>query len=650
MFIHIGNIGRKLLILSFAGTLLPLLIMGGISVFYTARTIRNQTLRELEIVAESTKGEIQDFFKYHKARIQDFSSDGFIKNSLENIYLDKPDKDETINKLSRHLLINKLPILKDILEIFIVNRDGTIIASTNSSQIGKNCRNEKYFQKGSDKIYISDNMCFNEQKQASWIVSAPITGSNSNQFLGVISNRIHPKTLSDITTGRATELSHPETRFKRIGATGETFLVNKDRKMLTESRFIKDAELRQTVDTVPVKEAFDLNKEMLGSYIDYRGVSIIGASKIIEETGWLILSEIDKNEAFYPIHKFIIIAIIMTIVFVPIFFLITLIIVKNLTKPIMDVVGASQRITNGNLNERVIINKGSGEIVMLAKAFNTMVESLLESRDKLELRVKERTSELNSANEEIKRFVYIVSHDLRAPLVNIKGFSDELQLSIKVIDSIYKSILQHLTNEQQNELSAVLNEDIPESLGFIRTSTTRMDNLITAVLKLSRIGKGSIAFEEIDMNELVNNITKTLAHQISKGRVEIECSHLPRIVAARTSMEQIMSNLLDNAVKYIESGHKGVIKITCEQNKNETVFHIRDNGRGISINETVNIFDIFHRSGKQDTPGEGMGLSYVKTLVQYHDGKIWCESDIGKGSTFSFTISNHFQTGDKDER
>jgi signal transduction histidine kinase len=120
---------------------------------------------------------------------------------------------------------------------------------------------------------------------------------------------------------------------------------------------------------------------------------------------------------------------------------------------------------------------------------------------------------------------------------------------------------------------------------------------------------------------------------------------LPKVVADRTSMEQVMANLLDNAVKYLDLDRPGQIEITAERSHNETTFRIRDSGRGIAKEDMDKVFAPFRRIGRQDVPGEGMGLPYVQALVRRHGGRIWCVSEPGVGTTFSFTISNHIAEG-----
>ncbi len=268
--------------------------------------------------------------------------------------------------------------------------------------------------------------------------------------------------------------------------------------------------------------------------------------------------------------------------------------------------------------------------------------------DHLEDLVEERTAELEQANEEIKQFAYIVSHDLRAPLVNLKGFSTELRFALDEIQSAMSAALSHLDEEQQETLRYALEEDVPEALGFIESSVTRMDDFISAVLRLSRLGRRDLHLETLGMEALVRGILDSLAHQIEERQGKVTVGPLPEVVADRTSMEQIMGNLLGNSVKYLDPDRPAEIEITAERGDDETVFRIRDNGRGIAEEDMPKVFAPFRRIGRQDVPGEGMGLPYVQALVRRHGGRIWCESEPGVGTTFSFTISNHLGRGEND--
>jgi PAS domain S-box-containing protein len=247
---------------------------------------------------------------------------------------------------------------------------------------------------------------------------------------------------------------------------------------------------------------------------------------------------------------------------------------------------------------------------------------------------------LEQINEEMKNFAYIVSHDLRAPLVNIKGFSDELGRSIQEFTHLLEKYWERIDEGEKQRTEHLLKKDIPEALGFIGSSVTRMDALINSILKLSRLGRNELKPELIHTKGIVQALLKSLAHQIDMHKASVTIGLLPDLVMDKTAAEQLFGNLIDNALKYLELSRPGKIEVSAEQNAGETTFTIRDNGRGIAKEDIQKVFELFRRVGRQDVPGEGMGLTYVKALVRRMGGRIWCESELGKGTAFSFTISN----------
>ena len=266
--------------------------------------------------------------------------------------------------------------------------------------------------------------------------------------------------------------------------------------------------------------------------------------------------------------------------------------------------------------------------------------ALRQAHDELEQRVRERTAALQEANDEIRRFAYIVSHDLRAPLINLHGFAGELRHACTVLTEALPDVLPHVERRQKAEVTRALEEDIPEALGFIETSVTRMDRLIQAVLQLSRLGRQELSLEPVATETLVHDTLRTLAHQIAQRQIQVTVGPLPVIHADRLSLVQIFGNLLANAVAYLEPGRPGEITITAEQHPDLTVFAVRDNGRGIAADDMLRVFEPFRRVGRQDVPGEGMGLAYVRTLVRRHGGDITCQSTLGVGTMFTFTIAH----------
>jgi len=260
------------------------------------------------------------------------------------------------------------------------------------------------------------------------------------------------------------------------------------------------------------------------------------------------------------------------------------------------------------------------------------------ARKLAEEKLQRTAADLREMNDDIRSFAYIVSHDLRAPLVNLKGFSGELGLMLDELAPLFARGLETLEEGDRARMEELFHKELPEALEFIGSSADRMDRLLNGILKLSRLGVQEIKRERVDTADLTRSILRYLAHQIEERSTAVSIGPLPEVFADRASLEQIFGNLLDNAVKFLAVDRTGRIEIEADTTPDATVFHIRDNGRGIAAADLEKIFEIFRRAGRQDVPGEGVGLAYVKTLVRRQGGKIWCVSEPGEGSTFSFTI------------
>jgi len=245
---------------------------------------------------------------------------------------------------------------------------------------------------------------------------------------------------------------------------------------------------------------------------------------------------------------------------------------------------------------------------------------------------------LHQASKDLQDFAYIVSHDLRAPLVSIKGFSRELEASIKDLDGLLQKRFPELDPGERRKIESLIRVDVPEAVHFIGSSATRMDKMIGSILALSRMGRRKLKPEELDLSMVVRTIQDSLAHQIAERRVDVTVAQLPRVMADKFAMEQVLGNLLDNALKYLDPSRSARVEIGGDSRDGEIVIHVRDNGRGMAKDEIPKAFELFRRVGKQDVPGEGMGLAYVKALVRSMGGRIWCESEPGSGTTFSVAV------------
>ncbi len=254
----------------------------------------------------------------------------------------------------------------------------------------------------------------------------------------------------------------------------------------------------------------------------------------------------------------------------------------------------------------------------------------------LEATVAERTADLTEANDEIQRYAYIVSHDLRSPLVNIMGFTTELE-------TVRKELFGQLAGLREksgvaDDQAEVLGRDFDEAISFIKTSITKMDRLINAILKLSREGRREFHPEAVDMVQLLNTVAANVAHQVSEAGATITFDHLPPVVCDRLALEQIFSNLVDNALKYRRNDLAGHIQIRGRQTLGRLEYDVEDNGRGIDPNDHQRIFELFRRSGPQDRPGEGIGLAHVRALVRRLGGTLSVRSELNKGSIFTVSL------------
>ena len=259
----------------------------------------------------------------------------------------------------------------------------------------------------------------------------------------------------------------------------------------------------------------------------------------------------------------------------------------------------------------------------------------------LEGQVRDRTAALSRANDEIQRFAYIVSHDLRAPLVNIMGYTSELEQAGRIIDRQMTKVETVAPELAESDALTAVREDIPEAVGFIRTSSEKMDRLINAILKMSREGRRSLTPEPLDMTRMVQAIADSVRHQTHAGGAEVTVEFLPELHSDRLSVEQIFGNLVDNAVKYLEPSRPGQITVSGVSTAETCEYRITDNGRGIAPRDHERIFELFRRAGRQDQKGEGLGLAFVRNSVRRLGGEISVESELGQGSTFLLTFPKH---------
>lgn len=235
----------------------------------------------------------------------------------------------------------------------------------------------------------------------------------------------------------------------------------------------------------------------------------------------------------------------------------------------------------------------------------------------LEDRVRERTAELEAANQELEAFSYSVSHDLRAPLRSIEGFS------------------RLLIREHGHELS----QSALKYLNFIRCGVAEMQELIQALLSFSRSGRQPLHLSRVQPAELVQAALHTLHHDIEGRQIEFIVKDMPECLADRTLLQQVFANLISNAVKYTSHRQQAVVEIGALAHAEGPIYYVQDNGVGFDPAVGDRIFGVFQRAhSSKEYPGTGVGLATVHRILSRHHGRIWYETEPDRGATFFFTL------------
>jgi light-regulated signal transduction histidine kinase (bacteriophytochrome) len=237
--------------------------------------------------------------------------------------------------------------------------------------------------------------------------------------------------------------------------------------------------------------------------------------------------------------------------------------------------------------------------------------------EELERRVTERTSQLEAANKELEGFSYSVSHDLRAPLRAVVGFSKML-------------IEDH---------AGQIDEEAQRKLGVIQSEAQRMGMLIDDLLAFSRLGRKEMSSADIDMTGLARSTYEGLQAHHEGAPPEFRLESLPRARGDRVLLGQVWANLLSNALKFSSKREKPLVEVNAVSDEKEHIYFVRDNGAGFDPRYQSKLFGVFQRlHNASEFPGTGVGLALVQRIVVRHGGRVWADSRPGEGATFYFSL------------
>lgn len=366
MNIYSWSLSKKAF-LAVAIILLPILITFLIGSRSNKKQLEEIILNDLTVMAEAYEGQIYQFLEMSKRRAEDFASDGFINDRVQEIVNRKVGSAPALH-LNQHLIRNKRPLDNAIRDIHILSLDGTIISSTNSSAISRNLSGEPFFINSKAETIVTEG---NIMGQPALLISTPIISRTEMETIGILLNTVTIHELNKVLSGKfSEEMGAISVRKGRLKTT-DIYLVNRDSLMVTDSAFIKDSILKQKVDTQPVMACLTANTEMSGFYKDYRGVDVAGAAMCFPSLKWTLLVEVDRDEVLAVFSKatmgalstFILVAGLIGVLFIAFS--------RSVAAPLRKIIEASKDIARGNYNVTIPV-KSRDEIGLLSETFNSM--------------------------------------------------------------------------------------------------------------------------------------------------------------------------------------------------------------------------------------------------------------------------------------
>jgi len=411
----LGILGKKLLLYFLGMALIPALILSYTNYLHSKKQLETELFNEL--IGAALSEHINAFLLYGVNSARHYASDAFVREHIEGIKVGLKS-DDISHELSKYLQY-KTGLEPRFRETFVTNPRGTVVASSSPQREGKDMSKDLRILKTKGDTFVKDVYYCDITEEHSLIFYSSVVNKETNKFLGMIGIRVLASELDRITTGikqdyadapavherEKEHIQQEEPYFKaqdadnsyrnykikhqpelitltRRGETSEAYLVNKDRLMLTSSRFLNNAKLRQKVNTLPVNVLINDGREMAGIYEDYRGVSVIGISKYINSMGWILLVETDIAEAFGPVYRARNYSVAIIAVSVCAISAIAFLISTRIINPIKSLMAAMDKVSKGDIGDKIHITS-KDEIGRLTEGFNRMTFELMKARKEL---------------------------------------------------------------------------------------------------------------------------------------------------------------------------------------------------------------------------------------------------------------------------
>lgn len=371
-------------------------------------------------------------------------------------------------------------------------------------------------------------------------------------------------------------------------------------------------------DMIKPVAAPPVDKQHVLNTMEYErnGKRVVGAVRPVPNTHWQILVEFSRQTMLETANRFLYWLVIIGAVLVIAGMLAAWLMSRRITGPLHQLTAATSAIAAGDYSPLVQIDRRD-ELGKLARAFNSMTHQIRNAQQELEEKVRLRTSQLESANKELEAFSYSVSHDLRAPLRIIIGYSTLLK----------------------EDKEASLDADGKRMLQAVISNAQMMGQLIDDLIAFSRMERKEVSNQAVGMQTLAESSLRELLQNGQAGRYQVQLDNLPACKGDSSMLKQVWLNLIGNAIKYSSKEKAPSIEIGAREQGPMNVYFVRDNGVGFDMQYAHKLFGVFQRLHRQDEfEGTGVGLALVKRIIDKHAGEVWAESVPGEGSSFYFSL------------
>ncbi len=478
--------------------------------------------------------------------------------------------------------------------------EGRVIAATDPDEEGKFKEDRAYFLRGRTSPYVQGPYYSLQRRGPAMVVSAPVR-SPDGALVAVVAGWLQLDGLGEIVKHRS-----------GLHRSDDAFLVNADNLAVTRPRFLEDAQvLARGFRTTALNRCLAGESGTVMAE-DYRGIPALLAFRWMPERGLCLIVKLDQAEALGPVVALrrtllafgggaLVVASVLAVG-----------LGRAMARPVRGLTAGAARIGRGDLDVRLPDASGD-ELGLLAREFNAMAGALAEREERL----GQAAEALRQSNRELEAFSYSVSHDLRAPLRALDGFS--------------RILLERHAGH--------IPEEARRYLGMIRDNAKQMGRLVDDLLHFSRLGRQPLETRPVEPGEIVRRALDDLRAEREGRKVDITVGDLPGCQADPALLRQVFVNLLSNALKFTRGRAAAEIEIGCREAGGTRAYFVRDNGAGFDMRYADKLFGVFQRLHRaEDFEGTGVGLAIVQRIVQRHGGRVWAEALVDRGATFYFTL------------